>query len=219
MEFRIADTFVDSLAKLSNPDQKAVKTTVFDLQVKPASPGMSFHKLDHAQDPNFASVRVSSAEPLLRAKHGGVHFCQPPSRRRQVSRRLDEIGHRRLACGSERDGATLPVSYANTFDEPVGGLMNVLLTEDGQHYQHTDTKETPALPLERVRRAIATGVFDGAGRRYSCEKEVKESTNRLLNRIAETSQRIAGGGLSWDAIILTGGGSGLLYKRLQPILN
>jgi hypothetical protein len=26
------------------------------------------------------------------------------------------------------------VSYANTFDEPVGGLMNVLLTEDGQHY-------------------------------------------------------------------------------------
>jgi hypothetical protein len=24
-------------------------------------------------------------------------------------------------------------SYANTFDEPVGGLMNVLLTEDDQH--------------------------------------------------------------------------------------
>jgi len=28
------------------------------------------------------------------------------------------------------------VIYANTFDEPVGGLMNVLLTEDDQHYQH-----------------------------------------------------------------------------------
>jgi len=25
------------------------------------------------------------------------------------------------------------VTYANTFDEPVGGLMNVLLTEDGHH--------------------------------------------------------------------------------------
>jgi len=59
MEFRIADTFVDSLAKLGNREQKAVKTTVFDMQVNPASPGMSFHKLDHAQDPNFASVRVS----------------------------------------------------------------------------------------------------------------------------------------------------------------
>ena len=65
MEFRIADTFVDSLAKLSNQEQKAVKTTVFDLQVNPASPGMSFHKLDHAQDPNFASVRVSSDLRLI----------------------------------------------------------------------------------------------------------------------------------------------------------
>ncbi len=60
MEFRIADTFVDSLSKLTNEEQKAVKTTVFDLQVNPASPGMSFHKLDRAQDRNFASVRVSS---------------------------------------------------------------------------------------------------------------------------------------------------------------
>ena len=35
MEFRIADTFTDSLAKLSNEEHKAVKTTAFDLQVKP----------------------------------------------------------------------------------------------------------------------------------------------------------------------------------------
>lgn len=65
MEFRIADTFVDSLSKLSNEEQKAVKTTVFDLQVNPASPGMSFHKLDRAQDPNFASVRVSRDVRLI----------------------------------------------------------------------------------------------------------------------------------------------------------
>ena len=65
MEFRIADTFVDSLAKLPNQEQKAVKTTVFDLQVNPASSGLSFHKLDRAQDPNFASVRVSSDLRLI----------------------------------------------------------------------------------------------------------------------------------------------------------
>jgi superfamily I DNA/RNA helicase/mRNA-degrading endonuclease RelE of RelBE toxin-antitoxin system len=65
MEFRIADTFVDSLSKLSNDEQKAVKTTVFDLQVNPASPGMSFHKLDRIQDPKFASVRVSSDIRLI----------------------------------------------------------------------------------------------------------------------------------------------------------
>jgi superfamily I DNA/RNA helicase/mRNA-degrading endonuclease RelE of RelBE toxin-antitoxin system len=59
MDFRIADTFVDSLAKLNNQEQKAVKTTVFDLQINPTNPGLNFHKLDRAQDPNFASVRVN----------------------------------------------------------------------------------------------------------------------------------------------------------------
>jgi len=59
MEFRIADTFSDSLAKLTSDEQKAVKTTAFDLQMKPASPGMSFHKLDKAKDKNFWSVRVN----------------------------------------------------------------------------------------------------------------------------------------------------------------
>lgn len=41
----------------------------------------------------------------------------------------------------------------------------------------------------------------------------------MLNRIADTYQRIAGGALSWDSIILTGGGSALLYQRLLPMLN
>lgn len=59
MEFRIADTFTDSLAKLTGEEQKAVKTTAFDLQLDPTSPGMQFHKLDRAKDKNFWSVRVS----------------------------------------------------------------------------------------------------------------------------------------------------------------
>jgi mRNA-degrading endonuclease RelE of RelBE toxin-antitoxin system len=58
MEFRIADTFTDSLTRLTGDEQKAVKTTAFDLQMNPASPGLSFHKLDKARDKNFWSVRV-----------------------------------------------------------------------------------------------------------------------------------------------------------------
>ncbi len=58
MEFRIADTFTDSLARLTGDEQKAVKTTAFDLQLNPANPGMSFHKLDKSKDKNFWSVRV-----------------------------------------------------------------------------------------------------------------------------------------------------------------
>ncbi|MDD1748737.1 MAG: ParM/StbA family protein [Methanothrix sp.] len=171
---------------------------------------------------------------------------------------------------------TFRIVYANTFDEPVGGLMNVLLTEDGQHYQRTDlnggrslvidiggfttdwiavnpggevdyglarsvmigiqsvisnfedsfrnynpkaVKDTPVLPPERVRKAIATGVFEGGGMKYPCENEAQEATNLLLNRLADMYQRIAGGALGWDTIILTGGGSALLYKRLLAILN
>jgi hypothetical protein len=168
------------------------------------------------------------------------------------------------------------VTYANTFDEPVGGLMNVILAEDGQHYRHTDindgralvidiggfttdwlavnpggmvdyslahsvsigiqnvladfeksfrannlkaVKDIPTLPPDRVRKAIATGIFKGGGKQYPCENEVKEATSMLLNRISDTYQRLAGGALGWDAIILTGGGSAVLYERLKPILE
>ncbi|UPK17593.1 3'-5' exonuclease [Bradyrhizobium sp. 131] len=65
MDFRIADTFTDSLARLTGDEQKAVKTTAFDLQLNPASPGMSFHKLDKARDKNFWSVRVNSDIRLI----------------------------------------------------------------------------------------------------------------------------------------------------------
>ena len=59
MEFRIADTFTDSLARLNGDEQKAVKTTAFDLQTDPTSSALSFHKLDKARDRNFWSVRAS----------------------------------------------------------------------------------------------------------------------------------------------------------------
>jgi hypothetical protein len=168
------------------------------------------------------------------------------------------------------------VTYANTFDEPVGGLMNVLLTTDGLHYQHNDirhgrtlvidigghttdwlavnpggevdyslnestpigiqgvmkdfersfranhrevTKDVARLPPIRVREAIKTGVFSGGGRSYPCEGEVNEATSVLLNGIRDTYQKVAGGALPWDTIVLTGGGSAMLYERLLPILN
>jgi len=59
MEFLISDTFTDSLAKLTNDEQKAVKTTAFDLQMNPANPGMQFHRIDKSRDSHFWSVRVS----------------------------------------------------------------------------------------------------------------------------------------------------------------
>src|SRR5712671_6186431 len=76
MEFRIADTFTDSLARLTGDEQKAVKTTAFDLQLNPANPGMSFHKLDKAKDKNFWSVRVGGDIRLIVHKtQGSLLLC------------------------------------------------------------------------------------------------------------------------------------------------
>lgn len=65
MEFRIADTFTNSLLKLTNEEQKLVKTTAFELQLDPSGNGNSFHKLERAKDPNFWSVRVSADLRLI----------------------------------------------------------------------------------------------------------------------------------------------------------
>jgi mRNA-degrading endonuclease RelE of RelBE toxin-antitoxin system len=76
MEFRIADTFTESLARLTGEEQKAVKTTAFDLQLNPANPGMSLHKLDKVKDKNFWSVRVGSDIRLIVHKtQGSLMLC------------------------------------------------------------------------------------------------------------------------------------------------
>lgn len=59
MEFRIADTFTDSLARLTGEEQKSVKTAAFDVQLNPAHPSLQLHKLDRAKDMNFWSIRVN----------------------------------------------------------------------------------------------------------------------------------------------------------------
>jgi hypothetical protein len=46
MDFGIAATFTDSLARLTGDEQKAVKTTAFDLQMVPVNSGETFHRLD-----------------------------------------------------------------------------------------------------------------------------------------------------------------------------
>src|SRR3954451_21400315 len=65
MDFRIADTFTNSLARLTGLEQRAVKTTAFDLQLDPANPSMHCHRIDRSRDPNFWSVRVNADIRLI----------------------------------------------------------------------------------------------------------------------------------------------------------
>ena len=59
MEFRIADTFTDALARLPAAEQKAAKVSALDLQLDPTAPGLQMHRIDASKDPNFWSVRVN----------------------------------------------------------------------------------------------------------------------------------------------------------------
>ena len=59
VEFRIADTFTSSLDRLTADEQRAAKTTAFDLQLNPANPGMQLHRIDLIKDKNFWSARIT----------------------------------------------------------------------------------------------------------------------------------------------------------------
>ena len=59
MNFLIADTFTTSFNRLSGLDQKAVKASVFDLQMDPTGNGLHLHRIDKSKDPNFWSARVN----------------------------------------------------------------------------------------------------------------------------------------------------------------
>src|SRR5437764_15320197 len=65
MQFLIADTFTDSLTRLSAEEEKAVKTTAFDLQTNPAHPSLQFHRIERARDRKFWSVRAGSDVRLI----------------------------------------------------------------------------------------------------------------------------------------------------------
>jgi hypothetical protein len=76
VEFRIADTFTDSLARLNGQEQKAAKTTAFDLQMDPSAPGLRFHRIDKSKDPNFWSLRVNSDLRIIVHKTtGSILLC------------------------------------------------------------------------------------------------------------------------------------------------
>lgn len=59
MDFRIADTFTAALGRLTREEQKAVKTSVFDLQTNMTGQGLQLHRIDASKDPNFWSARVN----------------------------------------------------------------------------------------------------------------------------------------------------------------
>lgn len=173
MEFRIADTFTDSLARLTGDEQKLVKTTAFDLQVNPASPGMSFHKLDRARDKNFWSVRVSSDIRLI------IH-------RSEASLLLCYVDHHDKAYewAERRKLETHPKTGAAQLIEIRETVQEIIVPVYMQ-----STLPQPATPAKLAAKLLFQGVIDDELLSYGVPPEwlpdVKQATEDTLLALAD----------------------------------
>ena len=72
MQFRIADTFTDSLARLTGDEQKAVKTTAFDLHdVKTVHNRVSIGTMHLSKGLEFRAVAVMACS-MWRVRGPGI---------------------------------------------------------------------------------------------------------------------------------------------------
>lgn len=71
------------------------------------------------------------------------------------------------------------VDYSLARSVPIGIQSVISDFEDSFRSNNLEAvKDTPVLPLDRVRKAIASGVFEGGGRKYSWDY----SWSRLIKK-------------------------------------
>lgn len=144
MTFRIADTFQDSLARLAAPDQKAAKLAAYDLQVDPSSPGLKFHRVNQARDPNFWSVRAGRDIRLIVHKTKSSFLLCYADHHDDAYRWAE----RRKIAQHPRTGATQIVEVRERVEEiPVYQQVEMELPGEGREETgQVEQAETPAHP-------------------------------------------------------------------------
>ncbi len=166
MDFRIADTFTGSMARLTNDEQKLVKTTAFDLQLNPATPGMQLHKLDKAKDRNFWSVRVGrdirlivhkTAASLLLCYVGHHDDAYDWAERRKIERH-PTTGAAQLVEIRERVQEVVIPTYTHPPAKPAKPRALFLSVADDQLLKYG----VPAEWVADVRGATEDTIFDVA---------------------------------------------------------
>jgi hypothetical protein len=167
MDFLIADTFTDSLARLTAEEQKAAKTTAFDLQINSAHPSLQFHKLEKAKDPRFASVRVSRDIRVI------VH-------RSQSSLLLCYVGHHEAAYlwAERRKLETHPTTGA-------AQLVEIRETVEEIKVPRYLEVEQPTPPKPQLFSKVAQETLLGYGVPSEWLADVQAATEDTLFAIAE----------------------------------
>ena len=197
MDFRIADTFTDSLARLTDQEQKAVKMTAFDLQLNPVSPGMSFHRLNKSRDKNFWAVRVSGDIRLI------VH-------KSETSLLLCYVGHHDKAYdwAERRRLETHPKTGAAQLVEIRETVQEILITT----YVEAQKPETAKLPL-------FAGMSDDDLLTYGVPLEWLSDVRRVdEDNLLLLADRLPGEAA--EALLeLATGGKPLAVQPVAPVLN
>jgi hypothetical protein len=137
MNFLIADTFTASFNRLSGVDQKAVKASVFDLQMDRTGNGLQLHRIDKSKDPNFWSARVNrdvrlivhrTDESLLVAyvDHHDAAYAWAERRRIEAHPRTGAI---QIVEIRERvENVAPPATFDFVFPEPAKGKEHEIAT-------------------------------------------------------------------------------------------
>lgn len=197
MHFLIADTFTDSLTRLTGDEQKAVKTTAFDLQLSPTGKGHSFHRLDKAVDKNFWSVRAGSNLRLIVHKTGGsLLLCYVDHH----DKAYDWAKKRKLET-HPKTGAAQLVEVRETVKEVVVRK----LIEQGQPSQ----KKAAKLPFAKLTddELLSCGVPPAwlADVRAADEDSIFQVAEHLPAEATEALLDVAGGGKPKATKLATGG--------------
>jgi hypothetical protein len=128
-----------------------------------------------------------------------------------------DIGGGTCGClGVSADG-TIRYNVAASGEHGINSAIEALKVELQHVYR--DRFKTGAPSENRLQQALQTNVYRGGGYEIPCEREVERALNPVLNDVFNLYTTSLGGGADYDLIALTGGGNGILYNKVQAILN
>lgn len=102
------------------------------------------------------------------------------------------------------------------------GILDVIDTFEKELRQkyYQEFVRTNIIPSDRLRDALRTGVYRGAGQELKVTDIANNAKNVLLNRLQTVYYEDAGGPQAYDHILITGGGGGAMQVRMrEELLN
>lgn len=124
-----------------------------------------------------------------------------------------DIGGHTVDVGAIDPGGVIDIA---SFKSTRTGVLQVIetFTEEFRTNNRLMFKNTGDLDPRKVDDAIRTGTFRGGKHKIDCSAEANAAAQSLVYDVEQIIDSM-GGAMNYDHILLTGGGSALLFDRLQ----